>query len=95
MAQPHTCRLGHQWESDGPDAEVCPVCVSTGVSWNLSGSSTVEGGVRSLSDGPLRVFDANGSAIVVHANPDQGITGAAGSGVSGGVRVACGIIIPE
>jgi len=45
-----------------------------------------------LSPGPVSVFDANGSAVVVHLNVDQGITGAAGSGVSGGARVACGVI---
>jgi Cu-Zn family superoxide dismutase len=45
-----------------------------------------------LSPGPLSVFDADGSAIVVHLNPDQGITGAPGSGVSGGARIACGVI---
>src|SRR3954463_7162419 len=45
-----------------------------------------------LSDGPLSLFDADGSAIIVHGNPDQGITGEAGSGVSGGPRVACGVI---
>ena len=45
-----------------------------------------------LSDGPLSLFDADGSAIIIHGNPDQGITGAAGSGVSGGPRVACGVI---
>ena len=45
-----------------------------------------------LSPGPLSVFDANGSAVIVHLNPDRGITGAPGSGVSGGPRVACGVI---
>lgn len=45
-----------------------------------------------LSDGPLSLFDADGSAIIVHANPDQGITGEPRSGVSGGPRVACGVI---
>ena len=45
-----------------------------------------------LSDGPLSLFDADGSAIIVHGNPDQYITGAAKSGVSGGPRVACGVI---
>ena len=45
-----------------------------------------------LSDGPLSLFDADGSAIIIHGNPDQGITGAAGSGVSGGPRIACGVI---
>lgn len=45
-----------------------------------------------LSDGPLSLFDADGSAIIVHANPDQGITGEPRSGVSGGPRIACGVI---
>ena len=45
-----------------------------------------------LSPGPLSVFDADGSAIVVHAEPDQGITGEPKSGVAGGARVACGVI---
>ena len=45
-----------------------------------------------LSDGPLSLFDADGSAVIIHGNPDQGITGAPKSGVSGGPRVACGVI---
>ena len=45
-----------------------------------------------LSEGPLSLFDADGSAIIIHGNPDQGITGPAKSGVSGGPRVACGVI---
>jgi superoxide dismutase, Cu-Zn family len=45
-----------------------------------------------LSDGPLSLFDADGSAIIIHGNPDQGITGEPRSGVSGGPRVACGVI---
>jgi Cu-Zn family superoxide dismutase len=45
-----------------------------------------------LSDGPLSLFDADGSAIIIHGNPDQGITGEPKSGVSGGPRIACGVI---
>lgn len=45
-----------------------------------------------VSAGPLSLFDADGSAIVIHGNPDQGITGEPKSGVSGGPRVACGVI---
>ena len=45
-----------------------------------------------LSDGPLSLFDQDGSAIIIHANPDQMITGEPKSGVSGGPRVACGVI---
>lgn len=45
-----------------------------------------------LSPGPLSVFDADGSLIIVHGKPDQGIPGPPGSGVSGGPRIACGVI---
>jgi Cu-Zn family superoxide dismutase len=45
-----------------------------------------------ISDGPLTLVDADGSAIIIHGNPDQGVTGESKSGVSGGPRVACGVI---
>ena len=45
-----------------------------------------------LSDGPLSVFDADGTAIIIHGNEDKGITGEPKSGVSGGPRVACGVL---
>lgn len=45
-----------------------------------------------LSAGPISVFDADGTAIIVHGNPDQGKTGEPKSGLSGGPRVACGVI---
>jgi Cu-Zn family superoxide dismutase len=45
-----------------------------------------------LSEGPLSLFDADGSAIILHGNEDKGITGEPKSGVSGGPRVACGVI---
>lgn len=45
-----------------------------------------------LTPGPLSVFDGDGSAIIVHEKADQGISGPAKSGVSGGDRVACGVI---
>jgi Cu/Zn superoxide dismutase len=45
-----------------------------------------------LSPGPVSVFDPDGTAIIIHANPDQGVTGESKSGLSGGPRVACGVI---
>jgi superoxide dismutase, Cu-Zn family len=48
-----------------------------------------------LSDGLLSLLDADGSAIIIHANPDQGITGEPKSGLSGGPRAACGVITPK
>jgi Cu-Zn family superoxide dismutase len=67
---------------------------------NLSVNAAGHGHLRhvtsriTLSPGPVSVFDANGSAVIVHLNVDQGVTGAAGSGLSGGARVACGVIEP-
>jgi Cu-Zn family superoxide dismutase len=48
-----------------------------------------------ITDGPLTLFDANGSALILHKNPDQGISGPAKSGVSGGPRLACGVIVRD
>jgi Cu-Zn family superoxide dismutase len=45
-----------------------------------------------LSPGPLSVFDKDGSVIIVHEKADQGMPGPAKSGVSGGPRIACGVI---
>ena len=49
----------------------------------------------SLSEGPLSLFDADGSAIIIHGNEDKGTTGEPKSGVSGGPRVACGVIVKK
>jgi Cu-Zn family superoxide dismutase len=46
-----------------------------------------------LSPGPLSVFDANNSAVIVHLNTDNGGPGVAGT--SGGPRIACGVIEVE
>lgn len=41
-----------------------------------------------LSPGLLSIFDANGSAVIVHLNPDLGLPGPG----AGGPRIACGVI---
>ncbi len=43
-----------------------------------------------LSDGPLSVFDTDGSAVILHLNEDRGEPGV--TGASGGARIACGVI---
>jgi len=45
-----------------------------------------------LSAGPVSLFDEDGTAVIIHGNPDQGTTGASGSGLSGGPRIACGVV---
>ncbi|HEX8932336.1 MAG TPA: superoxide dismutase family protein [Patescibacteria group bacterium] len=45
-----------------------------------------------LSDGPLCILSGVGTALMVHGNPDPYIGGEKGSGISGGPRIACGVI---
>ena len=45
-----------------------------------------------LSPGPLSLFDADGSAFIVHVDPDTYCPDGAVPGCAGGGRAACGII---
>ena len=45
-----------------------------------------------LSDGPLSIFDADGSSFIIHTNPDSYCEGGEVAGCAGGSRAACGII---
>ena len=45
-----------------------------------------------LSPGPLSLFDADGSAFIVHVNPDTYCPDGVAAGCAGGARAACGII---
>ena len=45
-----------------------------------------------LSPGPLSIFDADGSALIVHVNPDTYCPDGVVAGCAGGARAACGVI---
>lgn len=47
---------------------------------------------RVTMGGPTGIFDADGSTLVLHQNLDPLVPGPAGSGISGGPRIACGVI---
>ena len=43
-----------------------------------------------LSDGPTTLFDLDGSAFIIHANPDDQVTNAGNGG--SGARIACAVV---
>lgn len=45
-----------------------------------------------LSPGPLSLFDRDGSAFIIHVNPDTYCPDGVVGGCAGGARAACGII---
>ena len=45
-----------------------------------------------LSDGPLSLFDEDGSAFIIHTQPDSYCDDGPVAGCAGGARAACGII---
>ncbi len=45
-----------------------------------------------LSPGPLSIFDSDGSALIVHVDPDTYCPKGEQAGCAGGARAACGII---
>ena len=48
-----------------------------------------------LSDGPLSLFDADGSAFIIHVDPDSYCPGGEEAGCAGGARAACGVIVKD
>jgi len=75
---------------------------------DMSGDATLDdgtplgsGGLRTitsrvtLSDGPLSLFDADGSAFIIHVNPDSYCPGGEEAGCAGGAREACGVIVKD
>ena len=48
-----------------------------------------------LSDGPLSLFDADGSAFIIHVDPDSYCPGGEAAGCAGGARAACGVIVKD
>ena len=48
-----------------------------------------------LSAGPLSVFDADGSAFIIHVDPDTYCPEGVEKGCAGGARAACGIITSD
>lgn len=75
-------------DPDGPHAGDLP---NLWIEADGSADYTVTTDLISLTPGDRSVFDSDGSAIIIHAGPDDYLTDPAGD--SGG-RIACGVIQP-
>ncbi len=65
---------------DLPNLEVCE---------NGTGHMNVTTDLVTLSPGPTTLFTANGTALVIHAEPDDQMTNPSGNS---GARIICGVI---
>lgn len=77
----------HGFENpDGPHAGDLP---NIDVASNGTGAFALENERVTLTPGPASLFDADGTAIVIHAGPDDYRTDPAGDS---GARIACGVV---
>jgi superoxide dismutase, Cu-Zn family len=60
-------------------------------SWGFGALTTTTSRIT-LSPGPLSVLDADGSAFIIHVNPDTYCPAGPVAGCAGGGRAACGVI---
>jgi Cu-Zn family superoxide dismutase len=86
----HYNPLGHQHGLDnpaGPHAGDLPNLI---VNDDGAGRLNAKTDRVTLSDGPATLFDADGSAFIIHANPDDQVTDVGNGG--SGARIACAVI---
>jgi superoxide dismutase, Cu-Zn family len=92
----HYNPLGHEHGLDNPDgahAGDLPNLIVNG-----DGVGHLDGRTDrvTLSDGPATLFDANGSAFIIHANTDDQVTDTGPDGPGGsGARIACAVVVAD
>jgi Cu-Zn family superoxide dismutase len=88
----HHNPLGHQHGLENPNGPHAGDLPNLAVNPAGVGHLNATTDHATLSSGPISVFDADGSALVIHADTDDQLTDPTGN--SGG-RIACGVIEAE
>jgi Cu-Zn family superoxide dismutase len=86
----HFNPLGHQHGLDNPAGAHAGDLPNLVVAANGSANYATTTTMITLGTGPTSIFDADGSALVIHANTDDQVTNPSGN--SGG-RIACGVLV--
>ena len=89
----HYNPLGHQHgleNPSGPHAGDLPNLIVNGQGVGHLDASTDR---VTLSEGGATLFDADGSAFIIHANPDDQVTDAGNGG--SGARIACAVVVAD
>jgi Cu-Zn family superoxide dismutase len=89
----HYNPLGHEHGLEnpaGPHAGDLPNLV---VDADGAGTLNAKTDRVTLSAGAATLFDANGSAFIIHANPDDQVTNVGNGG--SGARIACAVVVPD
>ena len=94
--------IGHLRLSQGRDGDVRVVVTVQGLTPGLHGihihavDADGHGHLNAatdrvtLTDGPASLFDLDGSALIIHANPDDQVTNVGNGG--SGARIACAVV---
>jgi Cu-Zn family superoxide dismutase len=88
----HHNPLGAQHGLDNPDGAHAGDLPNLIVNDQGQGHLDATSDRATLSSGPVSLFDADGSALVIHAAEDDQVTNPTGNS---GARVACGAIVPD
>ena len=86
----HYNPLAHEHGLDNPNGPHVGDLLNLVVDANGHGRLDATTDRVTVTDGPTTLFDADGSAIIIHANPDDQVTNVGNGG--SGARIACAVI---
>jgi Cu-Zn family superoxide dismutase len=88
----HYNPLGHQHGLDNPAGPHAGDLPNLMVNVDGAGRLNARTDRVTLTDGPATLFDGDGSAFIIHANPDDQVTDVGNGG--SGARIACAVVLP-